>query len=87
MVVVQVGRLPTASLQHVMADTLRSTAVLVAAIISLCFKSVTGSIADSVATIVVSVIILISLLPLLRGLVITANKIIALIAPVPTIDV
>ncbi|CAJ1901775.1 unnamed protein product [Cylindrotheca closterium] len=72
---------------HIMADTLRSAAVLIAAAIAVCVKSVTGSIADSVATIVVSVIILISLLPLLRGLVITGKKIIALKAPTPTIDV
>lgn len=72
---------------HVIADTLRSAAVLVAAAIAFFVKSVTGAMADSVATIVVSVIILISLLPLLRGIFITGNKIIALKAPTPTIDV
>lgn len=77
----------TVSLQHVIADTLRSAAVLIAAAIAFFVKSVTGAMADSVATIVVSVIILISLLPLLRGLFITSNKIIALKAPTPTIDV
>eukprot|EP00526_Cylindrotheca_closterium_P018061 CAMPEP_0113623326 /NCGR_PEP_ID=MMETSP0017_2-20120614/11993_1 /TAXON_ID=2856 /ORGANISM="Cylindrotheca closterium" /LENGTH=302 /DNA_ID=CAMNT_0000533259 /DNA_START=97 /DNA_END=1005 /DNA_ORIENTATION=+ /assembly_acc=CAM_ASM_000147 len=72
---------------HVMADTLRSAAVLIAAAIAFFVQSVTGAMADSVATIVVSVIILISLLPLIRGLVITGTKIIALTAPTPTIDV
>jgi len=70
-----------------MADTLRSAAVLIAAAIAYLLKTVSGAIADSVATIVVSIIILVSLLPLLRGLVITGNKIIELQAPTPTLDV
>lgn len=74
-------------LQHIMADTLRSAAVLIAASIAYFVESVTGALADSVATIVVSIIILISLLPLMRGLFITGKKIIALKAPTPYIDV
>jgi Co/Zn/Cd efflux system component len=66
--------------QHVCADTMRSTAVLVAATIAHFFQnSVSGALADSTAAIVVSIIILVSLIPLLHGLFITARKIIALL--------
>jgi Co/Zn/Cd efflux system component len=65
--------------QHVCADTLRSIAVLIAAIFAHFFQDyVSGAFCDSLAAIVVSIIILISLLPLLHGLYITARKIIAL---------
>lgn len=61
---------------HICADTLRSTAVLIAALISFLWPEVvSGEMADSMATIVVSIIILISLIPLLHGLVETAKKI------------
>lgn len=64
--------------QHICADTMRSTAVLVAAIISQIWPElVSGELADAMATIVVSVIILVSLLPLLNGLVSTARQIVA----------
>lgn len=63
---------------HICADTMRSTAVLVAAIISQIWPElVSGELADAMATIVVSVIILVSLLPLLNGLVSTARQIVA----------
>lgn len=60
------------------ADTLRSVAVLVAASIAFFFESVSGVAADSYAAIVVSIIILLSLLPLLHGLFVTGSKILAL---------
>lgn len=61
---------------HVCADTLRSVAVLVAATIASLFPGALSSTeADSEAAIVVSVIILASLLPLIRGLFLTAYKI------------
>jgi Co/Zn/Cd efflux system component len=53
---------------HVMADTLRSIAVLVAAGIATAFKGIDGSMADASAAVVVSVIIAISLGPLIAGL-------------------
>jgi Co/Zn/Cd efflux system component len=55
---------------HIMADTLRSIAVIVATILVLVIKppNVTGEQADSVAALVVSAIILVSLVPLVRGL-------------------
>jgi Co/Zn/Cd efflux system component len=67
--------------QHVCADTMRSTAVLVAATIAHFFPKlcIRGALADSTAAIVVSIIILVSLIPLLHGLFITARKIIALL--------
>lgn len=57
---------------HVCADTLRSLSVLIAAGIATIFPSVPGDLSDSAAAIAVSIIILISLVPLLQGLVITA---------------
>lgn len=63
---------------HVIADTLRSLAVLVAASIAFFVDGVSGATADSIAAIVVSFIILISLLPLLHGLFVTGKKIIRL---------
>lgn len=53
---------------HIMADTLRSIAVLLAAGIAFVFKSIDPSIADASASIVVSIIIALSLGPLLVGL-------------------
>lgn len=61
-------------LQHVCADTLRSIAVLVAATIAFFFDSVDGGTADSVAALIVSFIIIVSLIPLLEGLFITAHE-------------
>jgi len=61
---------------HVCADTLRSIAVLVAAGFSTLFPAQLSSTdADSDAAIVVSIIILVSLLPLIQGLFLTACKI------------
>lgn len=64
--------------QHVCADTMRSTAVLIAAILATTVSSIDGAVADSLAAIVVSIIIFVSILPLLRGLLITARQIQAL---------
>jgi TctA family transporter len=61
--------------------------VLIAASIAFFFESVSGAVADSMAAVVVSIIILLSLLPLIHGLYITARKIIALKAEAPTLDV
>lgn len=61
---------------HVCADTLRSMAVLIAAAIATCFPQwVSGEAADAVAAVTVSIIILVSLFPLLQGLVLTAIQI------------
>lgn len=59
---------------HVFADTLRSIAVIVAAILALTIPGVTPEEADSTAAIAVSILILLSLLPLLRGLVRSATE-------------
>jgi Co/Zn/Cd efflux system component len=53
---------------HVFADTLRSTAVLLAAGISYTFKVGAPAFVDAIAALAVSVIILLSLGPLLRGI-------------------
>lgn len=59
--------------QHVCADTLRSTAVLIAAAVSFLFPaSLSPSTSDAAAAVAVSIIILASLLPLLHCLVKTA---------------
>jgi Co/Zn/Cd efflux system component len=63
---------------HVCADTLRSAAVLVAAVIATCIPSIEGDKADSYAAVAVSIIILGSLLPLLQGLVYTVVQIVSL---------
>jgi Co/Zn/Cd efflux system component len=55
-------------LQHVFADTLRSTAVLLAAGISYVFNIGAPATVDAVAALAVSIIILMSLGPLLRGI-------------------
>jgi ACR3 family arsenite efflux pump ArsB len=55
---------------------MRSTAVLVAAGIAFTFDAVSPAEADSWAAIAVSVTILLSLIPLIRGLVVTARQII-----------
>ncbi|KAL7449410.1 hypothetical protein ACHAWC_001475, partial [Mediolabrus comicus] len=54
---------------HVFADTLRSIAVIIAAIIAYTSKIVTPEVADATAAVIVSAIILISLVPLFSGLV------------------
>lgn len=53
---------------HVFADTLRSLAVILAAVVALLSKSVTSEEADAAAAIAVSVLIILSLIPLFRGL-------------------
>jgi len=53
---------------HVFADTLRSTAVLLAAGVSYTFKVGTPAVVDAVAALAVSLIILFSLGPLLNGI-------------------
>lgn len=64
------------SSQHVCADTLRSTAVLIAAGFAFLLpKNLSASNSDAIAAVAVSVIILGSLLPLVQGLVLTALQI------------
>jgi Co/Zn/Cd efflux system component len=61
---------------HICADTLRSIAVLIAAGFASLFPSLLSPMAaDSWGSVVVSVIILVSLAPLLQGLLLTAFKI------------
>lgn len=63
---------------HVMADTLRSIAVLVAAGIAFRFKTVSPAMADASAAVVVSIIIALSLGPLLAALVRTFRELVEL---------
>jgi Co/Zn/Cd efflux system component len=51
-----------------MADTCRSIAVIIAAIIAVVVENVTPEEADASAAVVVSILILLSLLPLFQGL-------------------
>lgn len=60
--------------QHVFADTLRSIAVIVAATVAELADGVTSEEADATAAVVVSVLILLSLLPLLSGLLSTFGE-------------
>lgn len=53
---------------HVFADTLRSIAVIVAAVLAKLVEGITPEVADSVAAVVVSALILLSLIPLGQGL-------------------
>lgn len=53
---------------HVLADTLRSIAVIVTASVSMSIESVNGTISDAWAAIGVSIIIFFSIIPLCRGL-------------------
>ena len=62
-------------LQHVFADTLRSSTILVAGSVSFLFKAVPSDIADAWAAIGVSFIICISAIPLTQGIVGTAFEI------------
>mmetsp|Transcript_22018 Transcript_22018/g.44011 ORF Transcript_22018/g.44011 Transcript_22018/m.44011 type:complete len:209 (-) Transcript_22018:99-725(-) len=59
---------------HVFADTLRSTAVIIASIVAIFVESVTPEEADATAAVVVSIIIFVSLIPLFRGLLNTLSK-------------
>jgi Co/Zn/Cd efflux system component len=54
--------------QHVFADTLRSFAVIIAAVSAKVVDGVTPEEADATAAVVVSVLILVSLIPLFHGL-------------------
>ena len=63
-------------IQHVMADTMRSIAVLIAAGIAWRYKSIDPSTADASAAVVVSIIIALSLGPLLAALVRTFKEIV-----------
>ena len=60
--------------QHVFADTLRSTAVLIAAGLSYCLKVGEPPFVDAVAALAVSIIILLSLGPLLNGIIHAAEQ-------------
>ncbi|GBG34835.1 Hypothetical Protein FCC1311_110572 [Hondaea fermentalgiana] len=54
---------------HVTADTMRSSAVVVAAIVSIKGENVHAGIADAWAAVAVSIIIFLSMIPLVRGMV------------------
>ena len=60
--------------QHVFAHTLRSTAVLIAAGLSYCLKIGEPQFVDAVAALAVSIIILLSLGPLLNGIIHAAEQ-------------
>ena len=62
------------SSQHVFADTLRSIAVLVAACLSVLVPKITAEEADASAAVVVSGLIILSLLPLIKGLLHTSQE-------------
>ena len=62
------------SIQHVFADTLRSIAVIIAAVIAEVVDEVTSEEADATAAVVVSALILVSLIPLVQGLVKTFGE-------------
>jgi Co/Zn/Cd efflux system component len=53
---------------HVFADTLRSCAVILAALIAILVDGVTPEVADAVAAVVVAFLILLSLIPLIYGM-------------------
>jgi Co/Zn/Cd efflux system component len=65
---------------HVFADTLRSLAVIVASCIAEILPQVTPEEADATAAIVVSFLILLSLMPLIQGLVHSAAELRAILA-------
>ena len=69
--------------QHVCADTMRSAAVLIAAALAFLVPGLVPAVADSLAAVVVSFIILMSLLPLLQGLFLTAIEITSLLQDGP----
>jgi Co/Zn/Cd efflux system component len=60
--------------QHVFADTLRSIAVIVAAVVAKLVDEVTPEEADAAAAVVVSVLILLSLIPLFHGMIQTSSE-------------
>lgn len=55
--------------QHVFADTIRSFAVITAAILAEFIPGITSEEADAAAAVVVSVLIALSLIPLFQGMV------------------
>lgn len=63
---------------HVFADTLRSIAVMIAAFIAAFNENVSGQDADASAAIAVSVLIVLSLTPLVRGIIYTWSELQAL---------
>lgn len=62
---------------HVLADTLRSLAVIVAALVAK-FTPVTPEESDATAAVVVSVLIMFSLLPLFKGMVLGTLELFAI---------
>jgi len=63
---------------HVFADTLRSIAVMIAAFVASFDENVSGEDADAVAAIAVSVLIVLSLAPLIKGIIYTWSELQAL---------
>lgn len=73
-----------ATQQHILGDTLRSVAVLIAAAVAMASPTLSSVTADAVAAVVVSIIIIVSLFPLLQGLLLTAIEIYILSHEPPT---
>mmetsp|Transcript_19135 Transcript_19135/g.28337 ORF Transcript_19135/g.28337 Transcript_19135/m.28337 type:complete len:467 (-) Transcript_19135:373-1773(-) len=63
---------------HVFADTLRSIAVIVAALMAEFADSVTSEEADATAAVAVSILILVSLLPLFKGLMASVSELLTI---------
>ena len=55
--------------KHVFADTLRSFAVILASLLAKFTNVITSEVADAAAAVIVSVLILLSLVPLLIGMI------------------
>jgi hypothetical protein len=64
--------------QHVLADTLRSVAVLLAGSLSFFTNLISPAIADASAALVVSLVIFLSCVPLVRGMAKTLQEIITM---------
>jgi Co/Zn/Cd efflux system component len=64
---------------HVFADTLRSVAVIVAAVTAELLPNVTPEVADATAAVIVSFLILLSLIPLIQGLIRSTSELRAIL--------
>jgi Co/Zn/Cd efflux system component len=64
---------------HVFADTLRSLAVIVAAVMAEVLPNVTPEVADATAAVIVAFLILLSLIPLIQGLVRSTSELRAIL--------
>jgi Co/Zn/Cd efflux system component len=64
---------------HVFADTLRSIAVIVAAALAEIVPNITPEVADATAAVVVSFLILLSLIPLIQGLISSITELLSIL--------